>query len=375
MRAEANPDRPRPLDCFVVRWVGLLVLVLLGFLPVGSFAHAETGPNPPASPPDRAALEADLAGADVDRAARAAFALGELDERAFAYAAALAHYQAVLRLDPAHWFSATARTRAQHLSLYVGEFAALAVLDAVRKDPRRADDAGEIDRLALAMAGLPPGRVRAEGHLFVAQAWVGRLGAPARAIEPALTAARTSPDPGIAAAAWDVAWLALQRTGDLPRARVEIAADPRAPEALRRAVTVAVRRVRLHQVSVGVAAAALLGAAFALGRVIRDGRLRAVFGRLLAPRALAFLVLAPLGGAFVAEKWEHGMAPPFLAFGVGLVVVHACVSLWSAAFARSPRAPRLVGAALYVGLVLAAAYLALERSEAYGASFLGGFGL
>jgi hypothetical protein len=69
------------------------------------------------------------------------------------------------------------------------------------------------------------------------------------------------------------------------------------------------------------------------------------------------------------------MAPPFLAFGVGLVVVHVCVSLWSGAFGGSPRLPRLVGAALHVGLVLAAAYLALERSEAYGASFLGGFGL
>jgi len=352
-----------------VRWVFLLVVALLGG--GGSTVWAADA----TSAPDRTALEADLSGADHDRAARAAFALAELDERAFAYEAALAHYRAVLRIDPGHWFATTARARAESLARYEGQFDALVVLDRVRKDPRRADDRAEIERLAVALGAMPVGRVRTEGLLFVAQAWVGRFAEPARAATPALTAAREADDPSLSTAGFDIAWTALQRTGDLSRARAEIGLDPRAPEALRKAVAVAVRRASLHRISLGIGAVAVLAGLFAAARVVRDQRGASTRARLFAPRALLFLVFAPLGSAFVAERWEPGMAPPFLLFGVGLALAHVLVSLWGGAFGRAPLAPRLVGALVGASFVVAAAYLALERSEVYGTSFLSGFGL
>ncbi|MBL8716381.1 MAG: hypothetical protein JNL79_10320 [Myxococcales bacterium] len=356
-----------------MRWVPLLLLALLAGSLVMSLGATPVWAAD--AMPDRPALEADLLGADRDRAARAAFALAELDERSFAYAAALAHYRSVLRIDPGHWFATTARARAENLARYEGQFELLAVLDRVRKDPRRADDRAEIERLSTALATMPVGRVRTEGLLFVAQAWVGRFADPARAATPALTAAREADDPALSTAGFDIAWTALQRTGDLARARAEIGIDPRAPEALRKAVAVAVRRALLHRVAIAVSAIALLAAVFALARVVRDRRGPVALRRILAPRALLFLAFAPLGSAFVAERWEPGMAPPFLLFGIGLVLAHLLSSLWASAFGRSPWPQRLVGAFVGAGFVVAAAYLALERSEVYGTSFLSGFGL
>lgn len=309
-----------------------------------------------------------------DAAARASFRLGELDERALRYADALVRYRDVLAIDPGNYFAAAARARVEVLSSY-GALDELARLDVVRKDPAKAGDRAAIEALAKDAAGFRDARLRGEGLLFVAHAW-DRLGESSRAIDAAIAAAHQADAPQwVRASAWDLAWAVLRRTGELDRARRAIVDDSSAPEVVRARVSRELRRRALHRGSVAAASAGAVALLVALAITVKRGRGRVAREVLLRPTALAFLLVTPVFGGLVAHAWDKGLGAPFAAFGIALVAIHALVAAWRGAFGDRGRAVRLLGGAVAAACVLAAAYLVLERGEAYGTPLLDGFGL
>ena len=309
-----------------------------------------------------------------DRAARASFLLGELDEHARAYASAVERYRAVLQIDPGNWYASTAQARLTSLGRYEGALDALARLDAVRRDPERADDPTEIDALAVAAPAFPR-RVRDETWLFVAEAWLGRLRAPRRAIGPALLVAHDAEADGqTRASGYELAYAAMHAVGDVDRA-LAVLADPATPPALARQIRRDLRRRALHRLSsAGVvlgAAAMLIGAI----ETVRRRRVRRALDAAMRPTAVALLAVIALGGYVLAEAWERGDGRPFLALGVALLAVHAIVAAWRGGFGDRSRWLRAFGGAIAASCLLAAAYLILERTGETGVSMLDGFGL
>lgn len=310
-----------------------------------------------------------------DLAARASFRLGELAEKERRFADAIARYRDVLAVDPGNWFAAAARARVEVLSAYEGAFDELAALDAVRKDPARASDPAALDALARAAASWR-GRARGEALLFVAEAWTGRVGQPAKAIAPALAAAR---DPRVERAqrdaGWDLAWAALRAVGDLDRANREIAQDPGAPEPIKKRVRRDVRRRTLQRTSTVVASATALAGAAALVTAIGRRRGRVVLDAATRPLAVAFLLLTPLLAAVLADAWDRGMGAHFAPFAAALLGVHLFAASWRGAFGDRARAARMAGGLAAALAVIAAAYLVLARAEARGTPLLESFGL
>ncbi len=276
----------------------------------------------------------------------------------------------MLKIDPGHWFAGAARARIDVLSLYEGSFAELAELDAVRRSPNA--DAAAIDALARTSKSWR-GRVWADAQLFVAEAFVGRLHDPSRAVEPALAVARSDADPVQRGAAWDLAYAALR--SDVARAEREIANDPRAPEPIRARVRREVRRRSLHRASTAIAGLGGGLSLFALGVAARRQRLSLVLTLLQNPIALAFVVVTPLMAGLLANAWDHGMGTAFFPFGFALALVHLLVSAWRGAFGDRALGVRVAGSVTAALCVVAAAYLVLERGEAYGVPLLEGFGL
>lgn len=307
------------------------------------------------------------ASAASDVEARAAFARGELAERERRYDDAVLAYRDVLKIDPGNWFAGAARARLDVLALYEGNFAELAALDAIRRNPQH--DRAAVEALAKLSAGWQ-GRVWGDAQLFVAEAFVGRFRDPARAIDPALAVARRGVDPIQRGAGWDLAYSAMR--DDLDRAAREV---HDAPAPIRTRVLRELRRRRLHSGATLIAGAGAGLGIFAVATAARRGRFALVRQRLFRPLALAFLVTTPLFAGLIAERWEHGMGAHFLPFGIALAGVHVFVATWRGAFGDRPRPIRLLGGLTAALCVLAAAYLVLERGEAYGTPLLEGFGL
>jgi tetratricopeptide (TPR) repeat protein len=311
-----------------------------------------------------------------DVVARAQFHLGEIDERARRYADALAHYRAVLAIDPGNWFAGTARARIEALQRYDVDFSSLAKLDAVRKDPARSNDPAAIEALERDIVEFPAGRARTEALLFVAEAWAGRLARPERAIEPALQVARDpGADPTARATAFELAYSALHALGDLDRAARDVADDPAAPAPIVRRIHRELRRRTLHRVSAASLAFSGVLLAASLLEATRRRRLAITIATARNRWALAFLATAGLGAYVIAELWERGAGGPFLALVGVLAGVHVLVAALRGGFGDRGPVLRVVFALGAASCMLAAAYLVLERGEAMGRPMLEGFGL
>lgn len=314
-------------------------------------------------------LVASPAGADErDTAAREAFRLGQVDESANHYDAALSHYRDVLKIDPGNWFAGTAKARIDALSPYAGAFTELAALDAVRKDPKRANDPAALDELAKLRESWANSRVKQETAIFLAGSFL-RLGQTARGIDLALSAARDpTADRSLRDAAWDLAFSGM----DLDRAAKEL--DASAPPSIANRVRRDLRRRTLHQISNAIVALSAASLIAGLVMAARRSRLRLVLATLVRPVAIVFLAVVPLLGTMIAEEWEHGAGRPFGAFGLAMLGVHALVSASRGGFGDRPRARQVV-AVVAASCVLAAAYLVLERAELLGTPILSDFGL
>jgi tetratricopeptide (TPR) repeat protein len=308
-------------------------------------------------------------------AAMAAFARAEAaaNERRFADAAAA--YEAAVAADATAPCVPAARARLGDLAAHSeGGFAPLAELESVRRDPARMHDRDAVETLARDLEAFPPGRVRQEARLAVAHAFQQDLGDPVRAIAAYEGAVRdVDGDRLLRSVALAELWMLRRQRGEIVEAAAFVAVDPTLAPSVTAAVKREIRRSRL-----GTASTAILGALFVvfaasvarLAWVARD--VRDLPGRIVPPFAVALGLYLGGAGALLVRTYGDSDARPFLWFGV------AVVALWAAAraFVLAVR-PRLAAArvawvaACFAG-VLAAAFLALQRTDP---SYLDGIGL
>lgn len=316
-----------------------------------------------------------LAGDPAARAeAEASFTRAEQAARERRFADALAAYRAVIAADPSAPAAQPARARIDDLEGHAeGGFAPLARLEEVRRDPQRGRDRGAIEALARDVEAFPPGRVRAEGRVFVAVAWWRRLGDPARAIAPFEAAVLDRSGDRLTRA------LALSELSALRRERGEVRAalrltdrEPDLSPSLRAELGRLVRRETIHTaslVALGAIVAAGLGAMGWLAIRARD--VRDLPSRLVRPTGLGLALY--LGGAGALIVRVHGDADvrPFLWMGIALFALDVIARAFRLAAGRRAIV-RAVWASACVAGVLAAAFLAVERASV---DYLEGIGL
>jgi hypothetical protein len=140
-------------------------------------AKAALATNPQDRAAARGALErATSAGDEPLAVAEAYFRLGVLEEEDGAFVRALADQRACTTKGAGTSFARSARLRIGWISARSeGDFAPLARLQRVRRDPVLLYDPAAIESLATDAEAFPPGRVRAEARMFVAGAWLHRM--------------------------------------------------------------------------------------------------------------------------------------------------------------------------------------------------------
>ncbi len=325
--------------------------------------------------PSRATLEQAAQGVG-DAAAEALFLLGQLDEQDFELARALAHYKDSYARSPSNRYAQRATNRASQLEARSeGDFAPLVRLERVRRDPTLANDAAAIDTLARAAEAFPPGLVRVEAWMFIAEAYLGRMNRHADAIV-LLRRVVVDPkvDPLTARQAAHQIVDTMSQDGEIDRA-VEAAHELRSrldPSF----VTSIERRVRRRTLRrIAIADLAAIGALSAIALVLakRRARLDAVKKAFRASIPVAFLFAAyiALAGGYLASSYEAGNAKPFLWFGLVVAPIVLIARAWGAAGSPSSGA-RIARGFACGSATIAAAFIVLERLDP---AYLEGFGL
>jgi hypothetical protein len=343
-----------------------VLIVSLAIVLFARVAHAE---------PSRADLEAQ-ANAAGDLAAEALFTLAQWDERDFQFAQALARYEASYAKSPSNRYAQRAMNRISQLKAHSeGDFAPLARLERVRRDPVLSNDPSAIDALVRDAESFPPGLVRVEARMLVGEAYVGRMNRHAEGIA-ILRSVVDDPksDPLTARQAARLLVDTMAQDGATDRAAstardLRTKLDPAFVTSIERRV----RRRTLHVAAIGdlIALATFVAVALALAK--RRERLPAVGDALRksAPLAIGFAVYIALVGGFLASSYEAGNAKPFLFFGAAVVPIFFAARAWGAAGTQTPAA-RFARAALCGSAMIAAAFIVLERVDP---AYLEGFGL
>lgn len=346
---------------------GVAFVVVLFALLVAAVARADE--------PSRADLERAADGTG-DPAAEALFTLAQLDERDLEMARALARYKESLARSPSSRYAQRASTRASWLSARAeGDFVPLVRLERVRRDPAQANDPAAIDALARDAEAFPPGTVRVEAWMLVAEAWVGRMNRHADAValfrrvvadpktDPltARQAAREIVETAIADGRLDAAVAAAHE--------LSTRLDPAFVTSVERQS----RRRAIHAGATGVVAVFVALVAVALALAKRRARADAVTTALRAgaTSSLAFAAFVGVAGSVLASQYEAGNAKPFLLFAAAVAPLALGARLWGAAGAQG-RAARLARALVSAAATVAAAFLVLERVDPV---YLEGFGL
>jgi hypothetical protein len=248
-------------------------------------------------------------------------------------------------------------------------------LERVRRDPAESSDPAAVDALARDLETFPPGAVRVEARMLVAEAWVGRMHRAGDAIgELRKVVEDPKADPLTQRLAERELVDALVATGQIDEAAAEARAHKNRLDA--RFVTQVQRLILRRAVrwtSLGVLAAfALLTVAGLVRAGIRRNlgtALREL--RKLSPVAVLFVVFVAVGGGVLASKYESGNAAPFLVLGAGVLPLLLVARAWSAVGSQSGAAR--AGRALLCGAtVIAAAFTLLDS---FGPQYLSGFGL
>jgi hypothetical protein len=308
--------------------------------------------------------------------ARETFERAEADDARYLFAVALAEYDAAVAADPSASFVPKARARAAMLRAHdEGEFAPLARLERVRRDPKRANDPQEIDTLARDAAGFPAGHVRAEARMLVAEAYAGRLRRPAEAV-PILeeVVGDEAADPLTARLAMRMLVTARLDAGDVDAAAEDVRRHPeRADPTVADDVHRRIRRRTTHAGALGVLAVASLMAVAGLLRAALRGGLGPAKAALRASWMVTavFAAFVACAGALLATQFETGTGGPFFAFGAALVPIVLAARAWAAVGAESAAA-RVGRGGLSAAAVVAAGFLVLEWSDV---RYLASFGL
>jgi hypothetical protein len=302
--------------------------------------------------------------------------LGQIDEDESAFGPALAEYrQAVVAAASTRW-ALRASDRIDWLrARSEDDFRPLTALERVRRNPTVAADPAAIDELARQADAFPPGTVRVEARMLVAEAWLGRMHRPEAAVA-ALRAVSDDPKADHLTARLAERELVdvLATSGRIDEAAAEARSHANRLDArfVRQVVRLKVRRsVRYGALGVIGSFGAL--AAISIGRAARRGALGVAAGELrrLAPVATLFVAFVALGGGLLASNYESGNASPFLLLGVAVLPLVLVARAWGAVGSGSKPA-RVARALLCAVTVLAAAFLLLDSVHP---QFLEGFGL
>jgi hypothetical protein len=295
-----------------------------------------------------------------------------MDDDAFDFESAVAHYGAsVTRLPSSHYASRASLRKELLESHSEGGFAPLVRLEQVRRDPALSNDLAAIEALVHDAEGFPTGPVRVESRLLAAEAYRGRLHRPDAEV-PLLWAVVRDPSADVLAsgeAATEIVDVEvdLGRLDAAERAVRELdgTLDPRAATKVARLV----RRRAAHAAALGEIGLFLALLAVALAR---KGARRALAALVrVLPLASAFSLFAAGGGGLLAASYETGSAVPFLMLGPAMLGVILLSRAWSAVGSRSVAA-RITRSALAASSLLAATFLLLERLTP---QVLDGFGL
>jgi hypothetical protein len=137
-------------------------------------ANAALTARPARSADARRALDRAVgAGVDPQTMGEAYFRLGALDEEDGAFRRALTNYGACSALVPAGRWARNARNRIRWLSARSeGDFVPLAHLRHVQSDPALTTDSDAIDAFARDADTFPPGMIRGEARMLVAESWM-----------------------------------------------------------------------------------------------------------------------------------------------------------------------------------------------------------
>jgi hypothetical protein len=340
-------------------------------------ANVALSTEPPKRDVARAALSrATTANDEPTAVAEAYFLLGELDEADSAFTQALVDDRAAIDAAPNTRWALRASDRIEWLrTRSEGDFAPLARLERVRRDPAAASDPAAIDALARDLEGFPPGPVRVEARMLVAEAWGGRMHRPEEAIrELRLVAEDPKADPLTQRLAERELVDALVATGRIDEAAAEAQAhknrlDNRFVKEVGRLL---VRRT-VRWASLALLAAFALLAVAGLARAAMRGQLGGALRELrkISPVAAVFVAFVAVAGGVLASKYESGNAAPFLILGAGVLPLLLVARAWSAVGSQSAAA-RAARGLLCGATVLAAAFTLLDW---LGPQYLPGFGL
>ncbi len=304
------------------------------------------------------------------------FHAAEEDDQRRAFAKAADEYERAVKATPSAGFVPRAQARARTLRSHAeGDFAPFTALEVMRADRAAADDPQALDDLAARADGFPPGQVRGEARLLVAEAYAGRLHQPARAV-PLLekVAADPSADPLTARLALDMLVDVELDLGRLDDARDTVTRHAAIAEpSLTARVRTLVRRRALHRTSLGVLAVTFAAVAIVLARARTRGEIGAASNAIRASYKLiaGFFAYVAITGALLATFYERGTSAPFVAFGVAALPITFGARAWAAV--GSPRPAARAARTLVCGAsVVAAAFLVLEWIDV---EYLKGFGL
>lgn len=296
-------------------------------------------------------------------AGQAWFFRGVIAERRLAFAEAVTNYAQSVARDPGGRYAARAGARVEYLHAHSeGDFAPLQQLERVRGDSARASDPAAIAELARAADGFPPGPVRSEARLLVAQAYVGRLHRP---IDAAPTLRALASDPS---ATSDIRRIAIEMLARVREDRAEFSIALReldalhAPEPILARVRRELRRAWLYRFAWASIAVVIGAGAISIAQTSRRKRMGALVAAWKRPLPLAHLAMLSLGGALLAHSYEDHDMRPFFGFGTGALVVYFAATAWS--LAGSTHVAARIGRAVACALaVLSVSFLAMHRFD------------
>jgi len=316
-----------------------------------------------------------LGGTPERGAAQERFAQAERAAAELRFADALRGYREALAEDPSAPFARTARARADWIAARAeGDFAPLARVEAVRRDRARLGDAAAAAAWEEELERFPAGRVRVEARALLADALWNRLGQPSRA---AGVLERVLADPAADAVTRGIA---LQQVVDIHRGRGDLAAAraavlryPEVNPGLRREVLRVARRETLRWAALGALGTIALATGAALARAgRRAGQAGEAVRTAAHPLVVGVALYVGAAGAIAARVHGGADPRPFLWLGIGALAVAVSARALRAALPGMGPGARAAWALCCVVGLLAAAFLALERTDA---GYLESFGL
>jgi len=297
-------------------------------------------------------------------------------EHAGAYAKALGEYERAVADAPSAPFVPRAQARARILREHSeGDFVPFRFLETLRATPGAADDPKALADLAARADAFPPGQVRSEARVLVAEAYAGRLRRPTEAL-PLLEKVAVDPsaDPLTARLSLDMLVAVDLELGELDAASDAVARHASLAEpALVARVRTLVRRRALHRGSVAALGALVVLVLAALGRAAARRELALAWAAIRASYKLiaGFFAYVTIVGAALAMGYEPGTGAPFLVFGAVMVPMALAARAWGSVGSARPVA-RAARALVAASAVVAAAFLVLEWINP---EYLKGFGL